>query len=156
KHRAKTISLRQNWYSRFSNKNIQAISCIAADDEPLAINLIESYVLQTPFLQLKGKCSSAIEAMQYLSNTDAVQLIHLDIQMPDLAGIDFSRRLSPRIKIICTTAFEQYALEGYKVNAIGYLLKPFDYAEFLAATNKAKRLIEEENNMPSVAAAPAD
>ncbi len=121
---------------------MNAINCIIVEDEPLAMKLIESYVLQTPFLKLKAKCSSAIEAIQYLNSDDSVELVFLDIQMPDLSGMDFSKTLSPKIKIIFTTAFEQYAIEGYKVNAIGYLLKPFDYSEFLSAANKARQQME--------------
>lgn len=116
------------------------INCIIVEDEPLAMQLLESYVNQTPFLQLKAKCSSAIEAIQYLSRDNGIELIFLDIQMPDLSGIDFSKTLSSNIKIIFTTAFEQYAIEGYKVNAVGYLLKPFDYSEFLMAANKAQQI----------------
>ncbi len=119
---------------------MQNINCIIVEDEPLAQQLLESYVLKTPFLQLKAVCNNAIEAIEYLSNDNDVELVFLDIQMPDLSGIDFSKTLSSHIKIIFTTAFEQYAIEGYKVNAIGYLLKPFDYAEFLIAVNKAKNL----------------
>lgn len=125
------------------------INCIIVEDEPLAMKLLESYVLQTPYLQLKSKCNSAIEAIQYLNTDDSIELIFLDIQMPDLSGIDFSKTLSPKIKIIFTTAFEQYAIEGYKVNAVGYLLKPFDYSEFLNAANKVRQLIDtpEEANV---------
>lgn len=117
------------------------ISCMIVDDEPLALNLLESYVNQTPFLELKARCSSAVEALQYLEHDDSVTLIFLDIQMPDLSGIDFSKTLAAHIRVIFTTAFEQYAIEGYKVNAVGYLLKPFDYSEFLAACGKARQMI---------------
>ena len=112
------------------------MNCLIVDDEPLALELIESYVLKTPFLELKGKCQNAFEAMSVL-NTEKIDLIFLDIQMPDMNGIDFSKTLSPEIKIVFTTAFKDYAFEGFKVNAIDYLLKPFNYAEFLKAANKA-------------------
>lgn len=112
------------------------ISCIIVDDEPMALNLVESYVEKTPFLILKKKCSSAIEAMEYLK-TEAVDLLFLDIQMPDLSGIEFSKMLPKETRLIFTTAFDQYVLEGFKVEALDYLLKPFDYAEFLVAANKA-------------------
>ena len=112
------------------------ISCIIVDDEPIALNLVESYVEKTPFLILKKKCSNAIEAMEYLK-TEPVDLLFLDIQMPDLTGIEFSKMLPQETRVIFTTAFDQYALEGFKVEALDYLLKPFDYAEFLAAANKA-------------------
>lgn len=114
----------------------QNITCIVVDDEPMALNLVESYVEKTPFLLLKKKCSSAIEAMEFIK-TEPVDLLFLDIQMPDLTGIEFSKMLPKDTRIIFTTAFDQYALEGFKVDALDYLLKPFDYAEFLAAANKA-------------------
>lgn len=106
------------------------------DDEPMAVNLVESYVEKTPYLKLKKKCSSAIEAMEFL-NTEQVDLLFLDIQMPDLTGLEFSKMLPKHSRVIFTTAFDQYALEGFKVEALDYLLKPFDYAEFLTAANKA-------------------
>ncbi len=112
------------------------ITCVIVDDEPIALNLVESYVEKTPFLILKKKCSSAIEAMEFLK-AEPVDLLFLDIQMPDLTGIEFSKMLPKETRVIFTTAFDQYALEGFKVEALDYLLKPFDYAEFLAAANKA-------------------
>ena len=117
------------------------ISCVIVDDEPMALNLVESYVEKTPFLVLKNKCSSAIEAMEFIKN-DPVDLLFLDIQMPDLTGIEFSKMLPKETRVIFTTAFDQYALEGFKVEALDYLLKPFDYAEFLAAANKANTWFE--------------
>lgn len=117
------------------------ITCIIVDDEPMALNLVESYVEKTPFLELKQKCSSAIEAMEFLKN-EPVDLLFLDIQMPDLTGIEFSKMLPKSSRVIFTTAFDQYALEGFKVDALDYLLKPFDYAEFLAAANKANTWFE--------------
>ncbi|HET8964289.1 MAG TPA: LytTR family DNA-binding domain-containing protein [Chitinophagales bacterium] len=117
------------------------ISCLIVDDEPLAIHLLSRYVAQTPFLQCEAKCSSAIEAMEVLQHTK-IDLIFMDIQMPELNGIEFSRTLNKEIKIIFTTAFDDYALEGFKVNALDYLLKPFNYEEFLIAANKAKEWYE--------------
>ncbi|MEP0365593.1 MAG: LytTR family DNA-binding domain-containing protein [Cyclobacteriaceae bacterium] len=117
------------------------ITCIIVDDEPMALNLVESYVEKTPFLELKQKCSSAIEAMEFLKN-EPVDLLFLDIQMPDLTGLEFSKMLPKDSRVIFTTAFDQYALEGFKVDALDYLLKPFDYAEFLAAANKANTWFE--------------
>lgn len=117
------------------------ISCLIVDDEPLAIQLLTRYVAQTPFLQCEAKCSSAIEAKEIL-NTAKIDLIFMDIQMPELNGIEFSRTLSKDIKIIFTTAFDNYALEGFKVNALDYLLKPFNYEEFLIAANKAREWYE--------------
>lgn len=115
---------------------MKKVSCLIVDDEPLALDLLESYVKRTPFLELVGRCANAFEAMEVLAN-QAVDLIFLDIQMPDLSGVAFSRTLKPGLKIVFTTAFEQYALDGFKVDALDYLLKPFNYEEFLKAANKA-------------------
>ena len=117
------------------------ITCIIVDDEPMALNLVESYVKTTPFLVLKKKCSSAIEAMEYIKS-EPIELLFLDIQMPDLNGIEFSKMLPKETRVIFTTAFDQYALDGFKVEALDYLLKPFDYPEFLAAANKANTWFE--------------
>lgn len=116
---------------------MKKIRCIIVDDEPLALDLLESYVKRTPFLELIARCANAFEAMEVLEK-ESVELLFLDIQMPDLSGVEFSRTLKPGLKVIFTTAFEQYALEGFKVDALDYLLKPFNYEEFLKAANKAK------------------
>ncbi len=116
--------------------NSLKISCVIVDDEPMALSLVESYVEKTPFLILKNKCSSAIEAMEFIKN-EPVDSLFLDIQMPDLSGIQFSKMLPKDTRVIFTTAFNEYALEGFKVDALDYLLKAFDYAEFLTAANKA-------------------
>ncbi len=126
------------------------ITCVIVDDEPMALNLVESYVEKTPFLILKKKCNSAIEAMEFIK-TEPVDLLFLDIQMPDLTGIEFSKMLPKDTRVIFTTAFDQYALEGFKVEALDYLLKPFDYAEFLAAANKARTWFElVKGNKPNI------
>ncbi|MBO5133944.1 MAG: response regulator transcription factor [Bacteroidaceae bacterium] len=117
------------------------LTCAIIDDEPLAISLLESYVEKTPFLQLEGKFSNAIDAMAAL-RAKPVDLLMLDIQMPELSGLEFAKIISPNTRIIFTTAFSQYAIEGYKVNAIDYLLKPISYADFLASVSKARSLIE--------------
>ncbi|MCW1734207.1 LytR/AlgR family response regulator transcription factor [Anaerorudis cellulosivorans] len=112
------------------------LSCWIIDDEPLALDLLESYVQKTPFLKLTGKYSSALTAMHDLEN-QAVDVIFLDIQMPELDGLEFSQLINPQTRIIFTTAFSEYAVEGYKVNALDYLLKPISYADFLASAKKA-------------------
>ncbi|SDE36113.1 two component transcriptional regulator, LytTR family [Pricia antarctica] len=117
------------------------ITCVIVDDEPMALNLVESYVQKTPFLVLKKKCASALEAMEFIK-AEPVDLLFLDIQMPDLTGIEFSKMLPKETRVVFTTAFDQYALEGFKVEALDYLLKPFDYAEFLVAANKANTWLE--------------
>ena len=114
-----------------------AISCIIVDDEPMALQLLESYVLKTPFLELVGKYTNAIDVLQYFYEGGDAELIYMDIQMPELTGLELSKKLRPHTRIIFTTAFDQYAIEGYKVNAIGYLLKPFNYLEFLETAEKA-------------------
>jgi len=116
------------------------IKCIIVDDEPLALSLLEDYVSRTSFLQMEGKFSSGIEALSFIKNNN-IDLVFIDIQMPQLNGLEFSR-LVKNCAIIFTTAFEKYAIEGYKVNAIDYLLKPFSYAEFFTAANKAYKWFE--------------
>ena len=112
------------------------INCAIIDDEPLAAGLLKSYAEKTPFLSLIGTYGSALEAMKELREHPA-QLLFLDIQMPELSGIEFAKILPPETKIIFTTAFQQYAIEGYKVSALDYLLKPISYDDFLRAANKA-------------------
>ncbi len=113
------------------------LNCVIVDDEPMALNLVESYVEKTPFLLLKNKFTSAIDALSYVTETP-VDVLFLDIQMPDLTGLEFSKMLPKHTKVIFTTAFNKYAIDGFKVDALDYLLKPFNYAEFLTAANKAK------------------
>lgn len=120
------------------------LKCIAIDDEPPALDLLCHYVGQTPFLELSAKFNNAIETLRYLSE-HKIDVLFLDIQMPDLSGIELARILSGRNAgdapmIVFTTAFEQFALEGYKLDVIDYLLKPFSYEDFLRAANKALKL----------------
>jgi len=112
------------------------ITCAIIDDEPLAAGLLESYARKTPYLELKGVFNSAIQAMKVLRE-QPVQLLFLDIQMPELSGVEFAKILPKETKVIFTTAFPQYAIEGYKVNALDYLLKPISYEDFLKSTDKA-------------------
>ena len=112
------------------------INCAIIDDEPLAAGLLKSYATKTPFLNLVGTYGSALEAMKELRD-NPVQLLFLDIQMPELSGIEFAKILPAETKIIFTTAFQQYAIEGYKVSALDYLMKPNSYDDFLKAANKA-------------------
>ncbi len=119
------------------------IKCLIADDEPMALSLLEKYVGQTPFLTLLAKCNNAFEVLGYLNNEDdRPDLVFLDIQMPELNGLELAKSLPEDIKIVFTTAFDRFAVDSYKVNAIEYLLKPFDYSEFLMAANKAKKYFE--------------
>ena len=119
------------------------IKTLAIDDEPLALQLVTSYINKTPFLELTGRFDNPLSAMEFLENNQ-VQLIFLDIQMPDLTGTEFARIIQGDSKIIFTTAYEKYAIEGFKLEAIDYLLKPFGYEEFLVAAQKARKLIELE------------
>lgn len=112
------------------------LTCAIIDDEPLAVSLLESYVKKTPFLELKGTYNSAVTALGELTR-EPLDLLFLDIQMPELSGMEFSRMLGTEIRIIFTTAFEQYAVDSYKVNALDYLLKPISYPDFLQSANKA-------------------
>jgi DNA-binding LytR/AlgR family response regulator len=117
------------------------VTCVIIDDEPLAVALLESYANKTPFLELKGKFNSAIDALALLSQ-QPVDLLFLDIQMPELSGLEFSRMIGNDTRIIFTTAFGHYALDSYKVNALDYLLKPISYPDFLKAANKALQWYE--------------
>lgn len=117
------------------------LHCAIVDDEPLALSLLESYVNKTPFLKLAGKYSSAVQAMNELPGKE-IDLLFLDIQMPELNGLAFSKMVDTRTRIVFTTAFGQYALDGYRVNALDYLLKPISYVDFLQAANKALQWFE--------------
>lgn len=117
------------------------LKCAIVDDEPLAVSLLESYVNKTPFLELKGTYNSAVTALENLTR-EPVELLFLDIQMPELSGMELSRMLGTDVRIIFTTAFDQYALDSYKVNALDYLLKPIDYPDFLKSANKALQWFE--------------
>ncbi|MBD2699119.1 response regulator transcription factor [Spirosoma sp. BT702] len=123
------------------------LSCIAVDDEPLALGLVCAFTEKTPFLKLTGRFSSAVEALQHVLQ-NPVDVIFLDIQMPDLTGLELARVLErsnrgpQTTRIIFTTAFDQFALDGYRVDALDYLLKPFNYEEFLRAASKARSYFE--------------
>jgi two-component system, LytTR family, response regulator len=114
------------------------INCIAVDDEPLALELMETYISQVPGLELMETFSDAISTWGFIQK-NAVDLIFLDIQMPDITGIQLARSLNKHQPlIIFTTAYSKYAVDGFNVNAIDYLLKPFDFNRFLEAVNKVK------------------
>ena len=117
------------------------LNCLIVDDEPLALDLLESYVSRTPFLHLIAQCDSAVKALSVIEE-EPIDLVFLDIQMPELNGLELSRLVGNKVKIIFTTAFEQHALECFSVDALDYLLKPFNYTEFLRAATKALRWIE--------------
>ncbi|MES2805623.1 MAG: LytTR family DNA-binding domain-containing protein [Bacteroidota bacterium] len=117
------------------------LKCIAVDDEPLALQILVSYIEQTPSLLLLGQFSNAIEALKAIHEQD-IDLIFLDIRMPDINGIELAKiveqyRVKGNLRIIFTTAFDQYALDGYKVDALDYLLKPFSFVDFSKSVAKA-------------------
>ncbi len=120
---------------------MNTISCIVVDDEPLAVRLMESYVAKTPFLSLKGSFTSGTAAYSFLQD-NPVDLLFCDIQMPNLSGMDLSRMLPERTRIIFTTAFSEYAVEGFKSAGFRLLLKPISYDDFLSAAVKAKEYFE--------------
>ncbi len=123
---------------------------VAIDDEPLALQLVKGYVEKTPALELAGAFDNPVEAIAFIQSAD-VDLLLLDIQMPDLTGTELARVIAGGPKVIFTTAYEKYALEGFRLDAVDYLLKPFSYAEFLKAVQKAERLIAaERSHLPSL------
>jgi len=117
------------------------IKCIAVDDEPLALTQLEDYISRVPFLELVASCQDAFEAMKVLSEKD-VDLIFLDINMPDLSGLDLVRSLIVKPLVVFTTAYPQYAIDGFKLDAIDYLLKPFEFYDLLKAADKARKYME--------------
>ena len=112
------------------------ITCAIVDDEPLAVELLASYCEKIPFLNLVGKFNNATDALR-ATTENQIDLLFLDIQMPQLNGLELSRMLPENTRVVFTTAFNQYALDGYRINALDYLLKPITYATFLEACNKA-------------------
>ena len=130
------------------------IKCAIVDDEPLAVELLASYVKKIPFLELCGKYTNATDALHGIGETP-VDLLFLDIQMPELNGLELSRMVPETTRIVFTTAFNQYAIDGFRVNALDYLLKPISYAEFMEACNKALQwfqLVQQNEQQPAVKA----
>ena len=121
------------------------IRCMAIDDEPLALQQITTYIGKVPFLELVAQCQSAVEARQFLEQ-DTVDAIFCDINMPDLNGMDFVKSLTVAPLIVFTTAYAEYAVEGFKVNAVDYLLKPFGLQDFQRAANRLKERMENVAN----------
>ena len=117
------------------------IRCLAIDDEPLALQQLVAYINKVPFLELAAQCQSALEARQFLEN-DTVDAIFCDINMPDLNGMDFVKSLVAPPLVVFTTAYSEYAVEGFRVNAVDYLLKPFGLQDFQRAANRLKERIQ--------------
>ena len=118
------------------------LSCIVIDDEPLAVRQMESYISKVPFLTRLESFDNAVDARQWISEGNRVDIVFVDINMPELTGVDFVRGLDNAPMIIFTTAYSEYAVEGFKLNAVDYLLKPFSFATFEKAVNKAHSLAE--------------
>jgi DNA-binding LytR/AlgR family response regulator len=114
------------------------------EDEPLAAEVLEDYINQVPFLELKAKCVDAIYALEILQK-QSIDLIFLDIHLPKLKGLDFIKTLQHPPKVIITTAYQEYALQGYELNVVDYLLKPIEWSRFLMAVNKLQQAIEVTN-----------
>ena len=117
------------------------MKCIAIDDEPLALKQLTDYISRVPFLSLVKSCQDAFEAMKVLADEE-IDLIFVDINMPDLNGLDFIRSLISRPMVIFTTAYSEYAVDGFKLDAVDYLLKPFEFQDLLKAADKARKQYE--------------
>ncbi len=117
------------------------LKCLAIDDEPLALRQLRSYIAKIPYLELAGCCANALEAQQFLAARN-VDLIFVDVNMPDLSGVEFVRSLTQRPMVIFTTAYSEYAVEGFRLDAVDYLLKPFGFADFSRSVAKANSLHE--------------
>ncbi len=121
------------------------IKCIAIDDEPLAVKKIASYIQKIPFLELVAECRNAFEAMNVMSEND-IQLLFIDINMPDISGMEFVKSLRSKPYIVFTTAYSEYAVEGFEVEAVDYLLKPISFTNLLKAANKVRVQIDLKTN----------
>ena len=125
------------------------IKVLAIDDEPLALQQLVAYIKKTPSLELIGECQSALEAKEIL-NQETIDAIFCDINMPDLNGMDFVKSLSAPPLIVFTTAYSEYAVEGFKVDAVDYLLKPFGLDEFRRAANRLQERLSADSRHLSV------
>ena len=123
---------------------MNSIKCLAIDDEPLALQKLSNYVKKTPYLQLVGACQSALEAKEIMQK-EWIDAIFIDINMPDLNGMEFVKQMDRPPMVVFTTAYSEYALEGFKVDAVDYLLKPFGLQDFLRAAQKVRHRYELEN-----------
>ena len=122
------------------------VTCVVVDDEPAALNLVRSYAEKTAFLTLQGAFTDSIKALEFIKQNQP-KLVFLDINMPDLNGMDLSKLIPRETRVIFTTAYDQYAVESYKLDALYYLLKPFSYAELVA---RVKAILRRLNNASDV------
>jgi len=125
------------------------INCLVLDDEPLALEVLEHYISKVFFLNLVRKCQHSIEAMQVLEENN-IDLLFLDINMPDINGLQFLKSIKSRPLVIFTTGYREYALEGYNLDIVDFLLKPFDFERFLKSVNKANNLISKTARIPAI------
>lgn len=121
------------------------INCLLIDDEPLALQLLEDYIRKTPYLKLAGKFEEPLQALPLLDQQE-VDLLFLDIKMPDISGIDFFRSLHHKPDVVFTTAYSEFAIEGFELNAMDFLLKPVSFEKFITACNRVKELTEARKN----------
>ena len=131
------------------------IRCLAVDDEPLALQQLVTYIEKVPFLELAGKCSNAVEAHAILQK-EPIDALFCDINMPDLNGMDFIKSLAAPPLVVFTTAYAEYAVEGFRVNAVDYLLKPFGLDEFRRAANRLQERLTSEAQQQTASAVHAD
>jgi DNA-binding LytR/AlgR family response regulator len=129
------------YYSPLTLPVLQKIPCLIVEDEPLAAEVLEDYINQVPFLQLVATCSDAIIALEVLQR-EKIDLVFLDIHLPKLKGLDFLKSLTNPPKIIITSAYQEYALQGYELNVVDYLLKPIEFSRFINAVNKGREQLE--------------
>jgi DNA-binding LytR/AlgR family response regulator len=124
------------------------INCLIVEDEPLAADILQDYIKLIPFLHLKGVCTDAIYALEILQK-EQIDLLFLDIHLPGLKGLDFLKTLKNPPAVILTTAYQEYAIQGYELNVVDYLLKPIEFQRFVAAVNKVKGT-EAPANKPTI------
>jgi two-component system, LytTR family, response regulator len=120
------------------------LNCLIIDDEPLALQLLEDFVNKTPYLKLAGRFEEPLQALSVLES-QKIDLLFLDIKMPDISGIDFYRSLANKPEVIFTTAYSEYAIDGFELKAMDYLVKPISFEKFITACNRVKDFIEIKN-----------
>src|SRR5215212_8310674 len=125
---------------------LEKYNCLVVDDEPIARKIIVNYIQQMPLLQLEAECISALSAIDYLRTQNSVNIIFLDINMPNLSGVQLLKIVQPQQPVIFTTAYAEYAVESYELNAVDYLLKPFSFERFTKAVYKAVDVIKKPHS----------